>query len=108
MKDVEKIKQALICQKTVVPGKLVECTGCAYSESRDCLTEVTDDVIELLGEYEERIAIMTDGKPENEPVMIEWRFGFPHCPACGQMQPEGDAVKYCLHCGRPVMWRSLE
>ena len=62
MKDVEKIKRALICQKTVVPGNLVNCTGCAYRESRDCLTEVTDDVIELLDEYEERIAIMTEGK----------------------------------------------
>ena len=65
MKDVEKVKQALICQKTVVPWKLVECKDCAYRDSRDCLTDVTDDVIELLDLYEERIAIMMEGRCED-------------------------------------------
>ena len=38
------------------------------------------------------------------PVTIEWKHGFPHCTKCGQMLPEGDAVKYCLHCGQEVKW----
>ena len=41
-------------------------------------------------------------KEEQKPASVVWKFGFPHCPDCGQMLPEGDRVKYCLHCGRPV------
>lgn len=53
MPDIEKVKAALICQKTIV-GKLANCDNCAYQRSRDCLTDVTDDVIELLDELEKR------------------------------------------------------
>lgn len=51
MKDIEKIKQALICQKNIV-GKLINCGDCAYRDSRDCLIDVTDDVINLLEKKE--------------------------------------------------------
>ena len=40
----------------------------------------------------------------NVPVEIVWKCGFPHCSACGQMIPEGSAVKYCLQCGQAVKW----
>ena len=65
MKDIEAIKSALICQKNIV-GRPADCGRCPYSESRDCLTEVTDDVIEMLEEQAERIAIMTEGKTDGE------------------------------------------
>lgn len=42
---------------------------------------------------------------EEEPVQVVWKFAFPHCPECGQMLPEGDRVKYCLHCGQAVKWK---
>jgi len=52
----------------------------------------------------EVVEIIVDLLKEQEAVAIVWKFGFPHCPVCGQMLPEGDAVKYCLHCGRAVKW----
>ena len=93
MRDIEKIKQALICQKNVV-GKLIECGDCPYRDSRDCLTEVTNDVIELLDEQAERIAIMVESNALR-------------CFHCGYGQllwdsdeviEEDEAVIHHLHC----------
>ena len=60
------------------------------------------DVVNLFGSniVADALALLK----EQDAVAIIWKFGFPHCPVCGQMLPEGDAVKYCLHCGRSVKW----
>ena len=91
MTDREKVIKGLeMCIKDI------ECTGCPYEN--DCFaqdgnpfgTSMMRDALALI--------------KEQEAVSIEWKYGFPHCPVCGQMLPEGDAVKYCLHCGRSVLW----
>ena len=74
---------------TVIKG-LEPIIGCAKQEKWGAWFDTLEDALALL--------------KEQEAVAIEWKCGFPHCPVCGQMLPEGDAVRFCLHCGRSVKW----
>ena len=60
---------------------------------------------ESLEKAREEIKWLRGMLKEQEPVQVVWKFAFPHCPECGQMLPEGDRVKYCLHCGQAVKWK---
>lgn len=101
MLDAEKVKKGL--QMEIESRGVWDCKEqCPYTGIQDCATVVCSDALELIHELEERIAIMEENKPESTEIV--WQYGFPHCSVCGQMLPEGDSVKYCLHCGRSVKW----
>ena len=92
MPDKEKFMYAAICFGNDARH---DCRECDYYIRTNCVEycderRIVRDALELL--------------KEPEPVQVVWKFGFPHCPECGQMLPEGDRVKYCLHCGKPVIW----
>ena len=85
--DREKVIKGLECHQSSY------CVDCPYRKGW-----ATCNAAETL--FVDAIALLK----EQEAVAIVWKFGFPHCPVCGQMLPEGDAVKYCLHCGQAVKW----
>jgi len=75
--------------------KLITTLQYRINEARNKHTKVTTIFISTLSDCLDLLKLQ-------EAVAIVWKFGFPHCPVCGQMLPEGDAVKYCLHCGKAV------
>lgn len=73
----------------------IDCRKCDYY-----IREDKPEYCDFRGMLRDALALIK----EQEAVTVVWKFAFPHCPVCGQMLPEGDAVKYCLHCGRAVKW----
>ena len=89
--------------------KDAECDSCKHNKivpDREKVIKELDYWRKMVGDY--RLEIVIDDAitllKEQDAAAIVWKCGFPHCPVCGQMLPEGDAVKYCLHCGRSVKW----
>lgn len=83
------------------------CSDCkyCYGEPFDCdYSELLDDAADVMWELIQEHEVFQKKMKEQEPVQVVWKFALPHCPVCGQMLPEGDRVKYCLHCGRAVTW----
>lgn len=99
MADIEKVKKGL---KTCSTGNIDNCRKCPYFEAEDCDCEMISDVLDVIAELEERIAIM------EEPVEKKWypKSRMWECQGCGDVVRGID--KYCSHCGRKFIEEECE